>query len=360
VKKVWLTCFGIIFIALFVTVVLSVYNSEPRYKGRSAAVWALDLNSSDQKKHEEAALALQRIGSNGVPSLSRMLVTTNRSWSDRALLSVAPHLPQPLRRRVYEKHYPLEPFRARILAAQALGTVGPEAHEAIPLLNEMLADQQMQGTLADAAATALAKIGKTSVPTLVNDLRSGNKFAVQKAAYSVSLMGADSKDAMPALIKQLASQDATICDSAKTAIARSGPPAIPGLLEILHQGSTEERALAAKALSMITPSGSITVQSLISALDDNDPEVRRQAIETLGSLRAGSTPVVLALSRSLRDTNEKVRLEAVNMLARARLRAEPAVPQLNQLLNDPNDAVRLAASAALMQITNHPVRSETK
>jgi HEAT repeat protein len=355
VKRLWLTGFAIIIAALFLTLVMGIYNSEPRYKGKSAAVWALDLNSSNQKDREEAGLALQKIGSNGVPSLSRMLVTTNHSWRDRALLSVTPHLPRPWRSRVYEKHYPLEPFRAQILAANALGVIGREARGAIPVLNEMLADPRMQGVLSDAAASALAKIGKDSVPTLLSDLQSTNTFMVQKATVSVGMMGPEAKDAIPTLAKQLASKDATTYEYTKTAISRIGSPAaVPSLLEILHNGSPEERALAAKALSLMPPSSIATIQSLISALDDNNPQVRRNVIDTLGDLRSRYTPIILALSRSLQDTNEEVRLEAVKMLGRAQMRAQPAVPQLNQLLNDTNDAVRSAAMDALKQITNHP------
>ena len=359
-KKIWFICLGIIFAVFFLTVVLGVYNSEPRYKGRSAAVWALDLNSSEQKNRDEAVLALQKIGSNGVPSLSRMLVTTNRSWQDRALLSTAPYLPRPLRSRVYEKHYPVDPFTARVLAAKALGTIGTEARTAIPILNELVADQQMQGTLSYATAVSLAKMGKESVPTLTNDLQSKNSFVVQKAIYALSTMGSDSKEAIPALIRQLTSQDAAICDSAKRAISGLGSSATPTLIEILHNGSPEERALAAKALSMITLTSADTIQNLIGALDDSDPKVRRQIIETLGSLRAGYTPVTLALSRSLQDTNEEVRLEAVKMLGRVPRRAEPAIPELSRLLNDPNEGIRSAAGTVLMQITNRPPAQQTR
>ena len=138
---------------------------EPVYHGKSVTAWARDMNSSDPNVRNNAASALQAIGTNGIPYL---VITLNRRDPvfRKPFLSLAPKLPLWARQSFLRGLKPFDAFNDRLAAIQALIAFGTNAPVA-PLVNA-LHDPQWQ--IASLAATALGKTGRPAVPDLIRAL----------------------------------------------------------------------------------------------------------------------------------------------------------------------------------------------
>lgn len=238
-------------------------------------------------------------------------------------------------------------------AVRALERIGPKSSAAIPALMRLSkADDQEsvrqlalhaldnirieKGTasrtvtaLFTVAATALIaaafywawrRFGPTSVPMLIEDLKSDRVAVRRRATRVLSLLGQDANTAVPAL------------------------------LQALKDGDEGVRRGADVALNRIGLQNKTAVPDLITALGDRDPFVRTRAAVLLGKLGPEARLAGPALIGSLRDPIDLVRVEAVQAIGKIEVASEQAVTNLNALMRDKSYSVRQAASMVLRKL----------
>ena len=121
----------------------------------------------------------------------------------------------------------------RGISIVALGEIGPEAREAVPLLAQALKDTGSprhhgcryttslwsRGKIRYLAAKALSQIGPASVPYLVEALADQDAALRLTAAVSLRPIGAGAAEAIPALRKALEDEDENVRFHAAVALA---------------------------------------------------------------------------------------------------------------------------------------------
>jgi HEAT repeat protein len=178
----------------------------------------------------------------------------------------------------------------RITAANALGSMGASARQALPHLKAALNDPvpSVRAYVARAIWAIDPKTGTVLVRGLLKDLAGDDSLTRRMAIITLGMIGPDAKDATPSLAKLLTAKDAY------------------------------ERVIVASSLNKIDPKNQKnTVPIFRNALKDDIPETRKEAVQALG--RLGS-------------------------------KVKDLEPEIANLLQDDDATVREAAAAALMAI----------
>jgi HEAT repeat protein len=163
------------------------------------------------------------------------------------------------------------------------------------------------------ASKAIATLGKSAVPALIEAVSSDDVDVQIWSVYTLGLIGPDASVAAAAVAVGLHSQD------------------------------TNLRAAAARSLGRIGASDQQTVDLLGKAATDDDTRVRRWSVVALGQLGPSAAAAIPQLIDTLND--QPVRKEAIHALIQI---GTPAVPKLTEALAC--DMVRLEAAEALRQI----------
>ncbi len=211
----------------------------------------------------------------------------------------------------------------RLRAADALGSMGAAAADAIPALATHLADDFEPVALN--AAYGLAGMGAAGVAALLSQLRSDDKATSRNAAYGLSA---------------------------------AGGTAVASLIETLSHAAEHVRGHAAFALGELGLAGSAHASTGVEALSklarDSSEWVRRTTAEALGTIDvhgAGSHDQRLeTLCLLLNDEDGQARFESALALARIGPDATAAIPALGNALKDENRYVRANAVDALNRI----------
>lgn len=343
----------ILAVALAVVAVVKITLPRPLiHKGKTVEQWAADLNAGDQKARDEAAGVFKELGARAVPDLITLLRGQD-SWFRKKVFAVAPKLPSPVRRLIFRTMKPVYWPDVHIVAARALGIIGPDAKEAAPLLNEAL--RQIDVPLLNEASIALGKIGKDSVPFLINDLEHRSQLVRHAAAYGLAVAGTNSLPAIPALVERFGDSDESVRSSASFALSCMGTSAVPAVLQAIRERKGLARRTAIGAATTLHSPNEFIPALLAVLKDDNDATNRLTAATALAVMRYWKKEVVAAMIDLLKDPDASVRLRAVKNLGETPWKAHAAIPALNELLNDPNEEVRTAARETLEKINSAPV-----
>src|SRR5262249_40067556 len=135
-------------------------------------------------------------------------------------------------------------------AAYALGRIADKAGDVIPVLIKALKDKEPD--VRQAAGDALAQFGEKSVAPLTEALRDDAVEIRQHAARSLAPIGHEAKAASPALAKLLNDKDnAALVNEAATALAKIGKSSIPTLTKAIKSENATVRQAAVTGLGQI-------------------------------------------------------------------------------------------------------------
>lgn len=162
----------------------------------------------------------------------------------------------------------------RIRAAEALGNSANS--EALPELTRVM--RQDHWDVSEVAIKAIARLGKPSIPVLLESLGDSRPFIRWEAAAGLGQI-ADSSTA-ETLAKALGDSNAVVRSTAAEALGRvGGPAAVSGLQEALKDKEGSVRQAAIAALGSLAAKEAIP--ALLQKLNDEDRLVKRTAIEVL-------------------------------------------------------------------------------
>lgn len=307
---------------------------------------------------DETKVPNRRIGG-GETLRSLQWVELFDNWDDgvRRILSViAPHSA-----KVYELIRGLKEksARARIRAADELGSLGPLAKEAVPSLIHNLSDEN--ATVRAAAADALGKIGEFTDPMiagLINVIRDGEFYSTKHAMRTLAQMGIRG---IPAMVVATELDDTKpgygIGVLAVEALAEiKDPDAITALLRCLHNRNSKVRSKAAYALRRFKEPS--ILPALMERLHDEDPFVLSHTASSLlqiGNPAAVGETLSILKQRMCDKTGESAFIRAEAARALGELGDISAIPSLMKTLEDVGQPFN-AAGVTLLQIGT----SETK
>lgn len=209
-------------------------------------------------------------------------------------------------------------------AAESLGKIGLEGEKSIPALIDVLNDNRYAGA-------ALVKLGKRSVPFLLNALK--NADVKCEAVHALGEIGSEAKDAVSDLIEMLGDTEYCIKRNAAVALAKispTSPGVVPALISLLADGSVG----AIEALGEMGPNAKDAVPALVKTLKDVDFSARLAIIEALGKIGPAADEAAATLGNMLGDESRDIRISAGKALGRMGPAAKDAAPAIISALKD--------------------------
>jgi hypothetical protein len=226
-------------------------SDQPTYNGKSLLRWLLQHAKStepgDQRSRAEAEIAIQKIGTNALPTLLLWISKRDHPLKKKVRAVLGERVSQRINlQRASDYHAlttytcgvlkslakPIVPDLAALLrdpdpsirssAAYALARIGPSAEEAIPALLESLADSEAIAN----AMQALKDIGVKAdviVPISMRHLSSTNRNEQMCAMWALAQCGTNAKVAVTNVMQFLSDPDLGIRMSATNALNRIDP-----------------------------------------------------------------------------------------------------------------------------------------
>lgn len=317
-KKCLLTLLVVIGFCVAVGILVSRSASRTLvYQGKTVRTWLVQFATAGSPAHEEAEAALNALGTNAVPDLTRLLRTDDAHWR-QLIWSHLTALPKPVRKLVLSH------------------VSAPIAHATHP------AAAQLLGKLGPAAASA--------VPALLRMLRLGNPYEQEVATRSLAQIG------MPAaapLIDLLAHEQGAVGSAAGRAVVRLYRWA--GQVQTAaEKPSTDPTAPARqRAVERLGASGrtdEIAIRALAGAAQDPAPGVRLAALKVLVQANRDLKPALPQLVACSRDQSPAIREWSARALGKINIPDGPSIPALTQLALDKEASVRVVAQVALETI----------
>lgn len=276
---------------------------------------------------------------------------------------------------------------ARILAAQWLAKMGPEAREALPALRDLALRDPNQDTSA-AAATAIRtldlQVARDVVAGYLPALWDERPEVRRKACVVLGSLGPVAKPAVASLITMLEDTDELVRERAVGALGTIGIPqgdVIAALTRALHDQSSLVRSRAAAQFAFNIPINAAAAAALLELRNDQDKPVAslaqvaleragradREGVDILVSILQGpgekeytlqqlaqmgpeaadAAPVLISVLKDGLALNRYLAAEALRSIGPA---AEEAVPGLIAALSDPDPIVVESAAEALEAI----------
>lgn len=276
---------------------------------------------------------------------------------------------------------------SRILAAQWLARLGPDAKEALPSLVEVALHDPNQDAGA-AAGTAVRTLDLTAARDVVAGslpaLWDADAEIRQKACVVLGSLGPVAKPAVPSLMTMLDDTDEWVRERAVGALGRIGIPQtdivaalrkamedpasvvryraaaqfafhipvtvaiVPSLMELRNDQDKSVAALAGVALEHAGHSERQDVSNLVALLErPGEKDYALQQLAQLGPDAADAAPVLIAVLKDSLALNRYLAAEALRAIGPA---AEEAVPALIAALHDADPIVTESAAEALEAI----------
>ncbi|MCI0458225.1 MAG: HEAT repeat domain-containing protein [Gemmataceae bacterium] len=260
---------------------------------------------------------------------------------------------------------------ARRRAAEILGTIGPDAADAIPALRRFLLAEDGDP---EVAAKSLGQIGRASLEVLSKTTKD-ERPAVRAASYrALAVLGAEGtvlaglqdraatvRRLIPSLLTQMRAEGREVVlalagalrdqeDVVRAAAAfalrsqRDTSPALPALLQALSDNNDLVRESAVRAVRNARPDSRLEMPILVKLMQDKDHERRRCAVQLLYRHGSASVPHYVA---ALQDSTELVRWEALTHLRQVEGDIRKALPGVVPFLKSPQRLTRQYAAELL-------------
>jgi HEAT repeat protein len=349
---------------------LAFYSSEPSYHGKSLSAW---LEQARQSKEMENALsdvyldtpsarAIRAMGKDALPFLIRMAHTRDTPLRKRMI---------DLSRQYDWLGYRPQPFDdIQTKTAYGFLVLGPAARPALPKLISMLDDPAPEVRLL--AAFAIGKIGPDGAPAIpalqrliTNSVAPNPQRKVSTderglAAYALGAMGSVARPALPQIQLLRKDPDLFVRGIAEAAFVKISGTGLDAIFEPLKDPNSTNWPFAAMAITYLGTNGAPAIPSLIPALQNTNASVRERALHALSAIHMSletTIPAILPLVAAT-NTNNWSRASALTVLGNLGLSARGLVPMttLLQALQDPDENIRIHATNALRQIDPEAAR----
>jgi HEAT repeat protein len=239
---------------------LLLQPGEPVYEGRSLSSWLEDYNPNvllDPRKHDKADEAMRHIGTNGIPTLLRMLRASDSDmkyklseWASRQ------HLVK------FRRIYATDLYSEALVGFEILG---PKAKDAVPSLIEIYEKNHSPHLQKNVVLLALIQIGPgaaEAVPMLAKQTNNPNSIERKNAAFALCQIHATSDHmAVIALIQFLHDSDPLVRETAANALWHFSDTedawAISTMVELLKDPDKLVRENAARLIRRLDPETAI-------------------------------------------------------------------------------------------------------
>ncbi len=364
-------------------------DDEPTFLEKKLSYWLKLLEEGKSaKERRRGVLAVEQVGHAGSRKVVPALVKAMREDKDEVVRAAAAQatgraVAKAFKQARDDKKDELPRFdstrdalssvlrtdkaaKVREAAADALGTIGPEARGAVGGLAVALKDKQP--AVVRAAATALRRMGKDAreaqpeLQTVLGDAKADLE-ARKESAVALGQISADIPQALPVMRTVLG--DAKADDGLRRNVAEalgkwgkdaSDASATLGIVLVSKGSSQELRTAAVTALEQFGVDAKAAIPALIKAVDDDDRTVRCLALQALSrmgkELEDNRKPAVKAILRATEESNIEVCVSAIESLGKLSadgLGAESpeVVKRLDTILKrEGRKAIREAAQAA--------------
>ena len=264
----------------------------------------------------------------------------------------------------------------RPYAAEALGILGENPDEIIPLLTAAARDEDPRVRFRSVRALGhllVSDLKPEELAAIISAFKNalGDEEAeVRYAAietlgtYAVgrySGMSERMKDVVPLLVSALADKADYIRSGAASTLGRIGPlteQVVSSLTRLLNSPERNDRLAAANALAEVAShnnsygqtgererTGKAIGRALLLAAGDSSREVRYEVAEGLGVIGPVERGVVPALIRMTRDPSRGVRTAAAGSLGKFETGRARIVPALARMLKVPDEEAEVIESA---------------
>jgi HEAT repeat protein len=268
---------------------------------------------------------------------------------------------------------------SRAEAATELGSKGPAAAAAIPILKQTMADAENLPALR--AADALRKVagpepliemmrspdaqlrtralsalcfpvGTTpqqvaqTLDTFIDGLHDSDSGVRAQAALCLTNMGPAGAKAVPAIREAMGDPDPRVRGNATAALINVG-----SVDDVIASLSSPDAHIRSQILSNLYRFGADAIPAYIAALDDSDPTIVANAAQNLANFGPRAASAVPALTRTLVHPDAYARAYAVTALER--ISGADALPAIEPMTRDPDVTVRNWARQAVDRLTHH-------
>lgn len=180
---------------------------------------------------------------------------------------------------------------------QALGSIGPQAESAVPVLVSRLREKDLELRLA--ALDALAEFKEAA------------------------------KSAIPILVKLLGDTESELSNAASNTLSRIGKPSVDPLLAALSSKDKSVRKYAARSLGHLEPDAKVILPALLTLFDDEEPEVCVAALQAVANYGPVAASVIPKLEEMIKDESKK------EISEQAKLTLEKVTPKTSEEESEP-------------------------
>lgn len=227
---------------------------EPAHQGKTLSEWITVYreSASDSEEENQAKAAIQNIGTNGIPTLLKMLQTPDSTFRTtlKDLLKAQTLIESSFRDAWDIRSMATSGFHAlgedakgavpalitlvkrgsgtigREEAIDALGHIGPSAQAAVPMLLAIASDaKDPERNDAIHSLGMIHSAAESVVPFLTSCLRDSEKFVRLYAVEALKEFGEAAKSSVPSMIPLLSDPDRHVRQQAINALKRIDPAA---------------------------------------------------------------------------------------------------------------------------------------
>ena len=300
----------------------------------------------DEEPADHSADVVQQMGTNALPLLLKKLQDQDWIIKEKIIELLGKQSLIHVRFRQADENHQT--------AIAGFATLGPAAKPAVPMLIQMLTNQEAFVRVNAAGALgAMRSAAREVVPALASSLNDTNYDVRVSAIYALGQIGEPQDLVAAVLLRELQQPNQRIrfvTMNALGSLTNQAEIIVPELLKIFDSDS-RMRYTVIESLKRLDPKA--LEELLFQRLTDSDPRVRLAAMgggRYLHRIGVDPSRFLPPLLDCLDNPDHRVRLNAVYSLERFRDKARAVVPAMLKSLQDENSLVRQAATNALVAI----------